>query len=148
MPNFLLRRKYDATFALWMMFLLGRHAMLGHDPPIYFRSTTATRFSSAANVHAAIVDPVPPPRITRSNCSGRICLLLRTAGISLLLSMRFFLSVSIRELSRHGRQQFTPTATDRRPPCRMCQRSRMTFASGSEQHTSTFPAVGLSSGSG
>src|SRR5215469_12142251 len=74
MPNSLLRRKYDATLALWMMFLLGKHAMLGHDPPMYLRSTTATRFPSAANVHAAIVDPVPPPRITRSNSSG--CVLL------------------------------------------------------------------------
>src|SRR5438105_1005510 len=33
MPNSLLRRKYDATFALWMMFLLGKHAMFEHDPP-------------------------------------------------------------------------------------------------------------------
>src|SRR5882762_9867690 len=70
MPNSLLRRKYDATFALWMMFLLGKHAMFGHDPPMYLRSTTATRFPSAANVHAAMVEPVPPPRITRSNSSG------------------------------------------------------------------------------
>src|ERR1700728_3663790 len=38
MPNSLLRRKYDATFALWMMFLLGKHAMLGHEPPMYLRS--------------------------------------------------------------------------------------------------------------
>src|SRR6266404_6129808 len=75
MPNSLLRWKYDATFALWMMFLLGRHAIFGHDPPIYFRSMTATRFPCPANVHAAIVDPVPPPRITRSNSSG--CVFLR-----------------------------------------------------------------------
>ena len=66
MPNSLLRRKYDATFALWMMFLLGRQATFGHDPPMYLRSTTATRFPSLANVHAATVDPVPPPRITKS----------------------------------------------------------------------------------
>src|SRR6266576_2259416 len=49
------------------MFLLGRHAILGQEPPIYLRSTTATRLSSPANVHAATVEPVPPPRITRSN---------------------------------------------------------------------------------
>jgi len=60
MPNSLLRRKYDATFALWMMFLLGKHAMFGHDPPMYLRSTTATCFPSAAKVHAAKVEPVPP----------------------------------------------------------------------------------------
>ena len=70
MPNSLLRRKYDATFALWIMFLLGKHAMFGHDPPMYLRSTTATRFPSPAKVHAAMVEPVPPPRITRSNSSG------------------------------------------------------------------------------
>src|SRR5260370_42279920 len=72
MPNSLLRRKYDATFALWMMFLLGRHAMFGHDPPMYLRSMTATRFPCPAKVHTAMVDPVPPPRITRSNSFGRI----------------------------------------------------------------------------
>src|SRR5579862_459115 len=65
MPNSLLRRKYDATFALWMMFLLGKHAMFGHDPPMYLRSTTATCFPSPAKVHAAMVEPVPPPRMTR-----------------------------------------------------------------------------------
>ena len=74
MPNSLLRRKYDATFALWMMFLLGKHAMFGHDPPMYLRSTTATRLPSPAKVQAAMVEPVPPPRITRSNSSG--CVLL------------------------------------------------------------------------
>src|SRR5437868_14319925 len=52
------------------MFLLGRHAILGQEPPIYLRSTTATRLPSPANVHAAMVEPVPPPRITRSNSSG------------------------------------------------------------------------------
>src|SRR5258708_32986835 len=52
------------------MFLLGGHVMLGLVPPIYLRSTTATRLPSPANVHAAMVEPVPPPRITRSNSSG------------------------------------------------------------------------------
>src|SRR6476620_12756583 len=51
------------------MFLLGRQAMLGHDPPIYLRSITATRCPCAAKVHAAMVDPVPPPRITKSYSS-------------------------------------------------------------------------------
>src|SRR5437016_13053450 len=59
MPNSLLRRKYEATFALWMMFLLGKHAMFGHDPPRYWRSMTATRCPCPANVQAAMVDPVP-----------------------------------------------------------------------------------------
>src|SRR6267154_1504668 len=92
MPNSLLRRKYDATFALWIMFLLGRHAILGQEPPIYLRSTAATRFPSAANVQAAMVEPVPPPRITRSNSSG--CDFLRAwAGEAFfVLFMRIFLS--------------------------------------------------------
>src|SRR5437879_8732073 len=92
MPNSLLRRKYDATFALWMMFLLGKHPMFGHDPPMYLRSTTATRLPSPAKVHAAMVEPVPPPRITRSNSSG--CDFLRTSGDEVLSVrfMRLFLS--------------------------------------------------------
>ena len=53
MPNSSLWRTYDATFALWMMFLLGRQAMFGHDPPMYLRSMTATRFPSPAKVQAA-----------------------------------------------------------------------------------------------
>src|SRR5258706_12468387 len=90
MPNSLLRRKYDATFALWIMFLLGRHAILGQEPPIYLRSTTATRLPSPANVHAATVEPVPPPRITKSNSSG--CDFLRTSadgGVSGLVMLLF-----------------------------------------------------------
>src|SRR5437899_9224232 len=92
MPNSLLRRKYDATFALWMTFLLGRHAMFGHEPPIYLRSTTMAFLPSAANVHAAMVEPVPPPRITTSNSSG--CAFLDGWEDKVLsrLFMRLFLS--------------------------------------------------------
>src|SRR5215470_5536062 len=91
MPNSLLRRKYDATFALWIMFLLGRQAMFGQDPPMYLRSMTATRFPCPANVQAAMVEPVPPPRITRSNSSG--CLFLTWAdGEVSVAFMRLFLS--------------------------------------------------------
>src|SRR5262245_58743726 len=89
MPNSLLRRKYDATFALWMMFLLGRHAMFGHDPPMYLRSMTATRFPSPANVQAATVDPVPPPRITRSNSSGCVFLGTWVDEVFSMLFIRF-----------------------------------------------------------
>src|ERR1700681_4369881 len=91
-PNSLLRRKYDATFALWMMFLLGKHAMFGHEPPMYLRSTTATCFPSPANVHAAMVEPVPPPRITRSNSSGCVFLRAWADGEVSVLFMRLFLS--------------------------------------------------------
>src|ERR1700732_5379507 len=92
MPNSLLRRKKSTTFAFWIIFLLGRHAILGQEPPIYLRSTTATRLPSPANVHAAMVEPVPPPRITRSNSSG--CDFLRTwaDGEVSVRFMRLFLS--------------------------------------------------------
>ncbi len=48
-PKSSLRRRYEATFALWRMFLLGRQAMFGHDPPMYLRSITATRCPPAGN---------------------------------------------------------------------------------------------------
>src|SRR5262249_27519909 len=104
MPNSLLRRKYDATFALWMMFLLGRHAMLGHDPPMYLRSTTATRFPSAANIQPAIVDPVPPPRITKSNSSGCVSLdVWADEAFSLHIHATFpFCAVSFRRINERS----------------------------------------------
>src|SRR5215813_11420713 len=52
-----------------MMFLLGRQAMLWHEPPMYLRSISATRFPCSAVVHAATFDPVPLPSTTRSNSS-------------------------------------------------------------------------------
>src|SRR5580693_8990419 len=91
MPNSLARRKQSTTFAVWMMFLLGRHAILGQEPPIYLRSTTATRLPSPANVHAATVEPVPPPRITRSKSSGCVFLLAWGDGEVSALFMRIFL---------------------------------------------------------
>src|SRR5580704_786939 len=75
-----------------MMFLLGRHAMFGHDPPMYLRSTTATRLPSPAKVHAATVEPVPPPRITRSKSSGCVFLLAWGDWEVSVLFMRIFLS--------------------------------------------------------
>src|SRR6185312_11318807 len=47
----------------------GQARDVGQDPPIYLRSMTATRRPSPANVHAATVPPVPPPRMTMSNSS-------------------------------------------------------------------------------
>src|ERR1700738_3499991 len=76
-----------------MTFLLGRHAILGQEPPIYLRSTTATRLPSPDNVHAAMVEPVPPPRITRSNSSGCVFLPAWGDGEVSVLFMRIFLSV-------------------------------------------------------
>src|SRR5260370_17802840 len=56
------------------MFLIGMQAMFWEDPPTYFRSITATRWPCPAKVQAAIVPPVPPPRITRSYSSGLVFL--------------------------------------------------------------------------
>src|SRR6266576_1042259 len=91
------------------MFLLGRHAILGQEPPIYLRSTTATRLPSPANVHAATVEPVPPAKITRSNSSG--CDFLRPWAdeeVSVLL-MRLFLS------ERPAHSWLASISQDRRP---------------------------------
>src|SRR5271156_3868105 len=74
-----------------MTFLLGRHAILGQEPPIYLRSTTATRLPSPAKVHAATVEPVPPPRITRSNSSGCMLLLAWGDGVLVVVFMRISL---------------------------------------------------------
>src|SRR5271154_2886936 len=48
------------------MFLLGRQAMLGQEPPMYFRSITKTCFPCLASVHARYLPPSPLPRTTRS----------------------------------------------------------------------------------
>src|SRR6516164_8416193 len=79
-----------------MTFLLGRQAMFGHDPPMYLRSTTATRFPSPANVQAAMVDPVPPPRITRSNSSGWVFVNTLADELLLVLCMPILLFLLLR----------------------------------------------------
>src|SRR5215469_13684384 len=53
-----------------MTFLLGRHAMFGQDPPIYFRSTTAVRLPSLAIVQAINLPAVPLPSTTTSYFSA------------------------------------------------------------------------------
>src|SRR6202030_1772039 len=74
------------------MFLLGRQAIFGQEPPMYLRSITATRCPCAANVQAAMVDPVPPPRITRSKSSGCVFLGAWVDEVFSALFMRTFLS--------------------------------------------------------
>src|SRR5260370_10343720 len=75
-----------------MLFWGGRTGFLGNAPPMYLRSTAATRLPSPANVVGGMVEPVPPPRITRSNSSG--CVFLRTwaDGEVSVLFKRLFLS--------------------------------------------------------
>src|SRR5215831_20499737 len=59
-----------ATFALQISFLLGRQLMLGQEPPIYRRSTTAVRRPDRAISQARSLPPLPLPRIRISNRSG------------------------------------------------------------------------------
>ena len=60
-PNSAARLVNERTLAEWMMFLLGRQAMFGHDPPISFRSTTAVRWPSPAMVQARYLPASPLP---------------------------------------------------------------------------------------
>src|SRR5580704_13152844 len=53
-----------------MIFLLGRQAMFGQEPPTYFRSITTARFPSLANVQARYLPASPLPSTTRSYFSG------------------------------------------------------------------------------
>src|SRR5262245_30989363 len=64
-------RTSDATFALWISFLLGRQLTLGQEPPIHRRSTTAVRRPDRAMCHARSLPPAPLPRTRtskRSDC--------------------------------------------------------------------------------
>src|SRR5437879_1474139 len=74
-----------------MMFLLGRQAMLGQEPPRYLRSIVATRCPCPANVHARNFDPKPLPSITRSYSSASVVLApVLDEGVStLLISLSF-----------------------------------------------------------
>ncbi len=56
--------------APWITFLLGRHAMLGQDPPTYRRSMTAKRFPCEASVQARSLPGAPLPRTTKSYSSA------------------------------------------------------------------------------
>src|ERR1700730_12186767 len=53
-----------------MIFLLGRQAMFGQEPPTYFRSITTARFPSLANVQARYLPASPLPSTTWSYFSG------------------------------------------------------------------------------
>src|SRR5712672_2330118 len=51
------------------MFLLGRQAMLGQDPPTYFRSITAVFIPCLASAHDVSLPAAPLPRMRRSYSS-------------------------------------------------------------------------------
>src|SRR5271155_3456326 len=84
-----------------MTFLLGRQAMFGHAPPIYFRSTTAVRLPSLAIVQAANLPAVPPPSTRASKLSGAFTKihLLKVAALSseALLEGRRVIWILLRE---------------------------------------------------
>src|SRR5215831_16849700 len=69
MPNCAAWRIRCATLALQISFLLGRQAMLGQEPPIHRRSTTAVRRPDPAICQANTLPPAPLPRIKISTCS-------------------------------------------------------------------------------
>src|SRR5688572_11845225 len=52
-----------------MMFLLGRQAMFGQEPPTNFRSTSAVRWPSFDRVHARYLPASPLPITRTSQCS-------------------------------------------------------------------------------
>src|SRR5882757_5117447 len=68
-PYLAARRTESATLLLLITFLLGRHAMLGHEPPIRARSTTTVRWPSRASSQAMYLPGSPPPRMTFSTFS-------------------------------------------------------------------------------
>src|SRR5882672_8252255 len=53
-----------------MIFLLGRQAMLGHEPPTYFRSMTAVFIPFFASVQEINLPAAPLPSTRRSYSSG------------------------------------------------------------------------------
>src|SRR2546428_11442420 len=55
-----------------MIFLLGRQAMLGQEPPTYFRSMTATFIPFVASVHERSLPAAPLPKMSRSYSSALI----------------------------------------------------------------------------
>src|SRR5215470_12832527 len=61
MPNCAAWRIRCATLALEISFLLGMQAMLGQEPPIHRRSTTAVRRPAVAICQATSLPPVPLP---------------------------------------------------------------------------------------
>src|SRR5882724_11796521 len=89
-----------------MMFLLGRQAMLGQEPPRYLRSIVATRCPCSANVHARNFDPKPLPSITRSYSSAFVilALVLDEEVLTLLISLSFppAMSPAPRTMQRQG----------------------------------------------
>src|SRR5215471_18346883 len=65
-PNAVAWWTRSATFALQISFLVGRQLMLGHEPPIHLRSTTAVRCPLLARCQLSNLPPAPLPRTSAS----------------------------------------------------------------------------------
>ena len=70
----------SATLALRITFLLGRQAMLGHEPPISARSTTTVGRPFPASSQAMYLPASPPPRTTFSICSASFTIVTSVLG--------------------------------------------------------------------
>src|ERR1700730_8403802 len=68
-----------------MMFLLGKQAIFGHAPPMYFRSIEAVRLPSLAIVHAINLPAAPLPSTRTSYFSGSLMPLISFCGLMFCL---------------------------------------------------------------
>src|SRR6266850_6585847 len=75
-----------------MMFLLGRQAMFGHEPPTYWRSTTTTRCPFCAEVQAISLPPMPLPSTRRSYSSVEVnvFIVLQVVSFEVVSVLEFF----------------------------------------------------------
>src|SRR5580704_4569345 len=115
-----------------MIFLLGRHAMFGHEPPTYLRSTTTTRCPFSAEVQAISLPPAPLPRTTRSYSSGLVLWIVMLASFQLCVGLKpgqaYRILRSVRPFyhwlgsipSPHAPREFR--RIERREPVLLCKR--------------------------
>src|SRR5207248_11451824 len=104
-----------------MTFLLGRQAMFGQEPPIYFRSILATRCPSLARVHAMYLAPSPVPRTTKSYSDdvalGPSTVLERGASMVCVINLLFYSLALFANVSTTARVCTNCSGT----PCRSCK---------------------------
>src|SRR5580658_6239576 len=97
-----------------MTFLLGRHAMFGHEPPTHLRSTTIARCPFCAKAPARTLPPAPLPSTSRSYSSTEV-------NVFILPSMSFsFEAVSVLELIQSLKE---PYRNDLKPARTSSERS-------------------------
>src|SRR5438067_9138985 len=96
-----------------MTFLLGRHAMFGQEPPIYFRSITAVFIPVLARVQARSFPGAPLPRMSKSYSSalaaraGPPTVLASSRCCVVFILLRYLFVESLRQVTAvHG--NFSP----------------------------------------